>query len=83
MPPSKKKAAYDATFRFRGYSELGKRIARVLEARGYGDDSEFMREAVMKLVIELEKNFGLPRVAEEPPRYGEQTSKPRKARKKS
>ena len=75
MPPSKKKAPYDSTFRFRGYSETGERIARILEARGYGDESEFMREGVMRYIAEQEKALDLPRVSDEPPRYGQPTRK--------
>lgn len=58
MPP-RKKPPYDDTFRFRGFKNLGERIARIVAARGYGDASDVMREGIDSHVREEERRLGL------------------------
>jgi hypothetical protein len=74
MPPTKKRP-YDATFRFRGFKALGERIKRIAAARGYGDDSDILREGVMKHVMEQERALGIPKVAEDAQPYVAKPSK--------
>ncbi len=49
---------YDEVLRFRASKIFKQRILAVLKARGYGDISEFMREAVIKRVEEEEARLG-------------------------
>lgn len=64
--PRRKKRSYDATMRFRAFEELGKRILRVVVARGHGDASDIMREGTINRVEEEEKRLGLPPIEEKP-----------------
>lgn len=57
--PKQKKLPYNATIRFRAFKNLEDRINRIVEARGYGDPADFMREGMSKLVIEEERRLGL------------------------
>jgi Arc/MetJ-type ribon-helix-helix transcriptional regulator len=58
--PKKRKAPYDTTLRFRAFKALEKRIDRIVEARGYGDPADFMREGLSNLVLKEEERLGLP-----------------------
>lgn len=60
MPKRKKKTPYDATLRFRAFQKLAARIERIVEARGYGDASDVMREGTALHVQEEEERLGLP-----------------------
>lgn len=79
--PKQRKLPYNATIRFRAFKQLEERINRIVNARGYGDPADFMREGMSKLVIEEERRLGLPPMeppARKPVKYSK--SKPRRKR---
>lgn len=55
----KGKGKYSETLRFRAPRAFKERMQAVLEKRGYGDESEIMREAIMRFIEAEEARLGL------------------------
>lgn len=66
----KGKAKYPETLRFRAPTSFKKRLLTVLEKRGYGDESELMREAVIKWIEAEEQRLGIEKKARPAPPQG-------------
>lgn len=65
------KAKYPTTLRVRAPKEMEARILRILEAKGYGDPSEFMRDAIAEHLAKEEARLGLSDTKEKPKRSPE------------
>lgn len=64
---AKGKNKYTEMLRFRAPKAFKERVKAILEARGYGGESEILREAIIRHIEAEEKRLGLKPNKDNPP----------------